>query len=279
MPQVKDHFGNPVVPDEDKLELLDKIGSQAGFSQHTRNFLGLLVQARRFDVIDEIVAAFEQKYCSITDTQVLSPPFLPPLDPRPALCPPAQSFAAAMAHSRGATVLLDRSVAVIAVIACVHAYQQLCSELWHTLTPGPRQAGWFTGQAVPGCEVPQLPPANGPRGGGGGEGGGHWRQHLDEAGRGGRGQVATLTSAVKLEQEQQFLIAKKLQELTGSKVGSFISFHLSSGALETLRKNPNMQYHVEIFGDRGRAVSEGCLEEYAVPARTAHSVRLAFLMA
>lgn len=30
-------------------------------------------------------------------------------------------------------------------------------------------------------------------------------------------QVATLRSAVRLEQEQQFLIAKKLQELTGSK--------------------------------------------------------------
>lgn len=33
----------------------------------------------------------------------------------------------------------------------------------------------------------------------------------------GGSQVATLRSAVKLEQEQQFLIAKKLQELTGSK--------------------------------------------------------------
>ena len=33
----------------------------------------------------------------------------------------------------------------------------------------------------------------------------------------GRLQVATVRSAVKLEQEQQFLIAKKLQELTGSK--------------------------------------------------------------
>ncbi len=29
--------------------------------------------------------------------------------------------------------------------------------------------------------------------------------------------MATLRSAVRLEQEQQFLIAKKLQELTGSK--------------------------------------------------------------
>lgn len=32
-----------------------------------------------------------------------------------------------------------------------------------------------------------------------------------------RAQVAVVRSAVKLEQEQQFLIAKKLQELTGSK--------------------------------------------------------------
>lgn len=30
-------------------------------------------------------------------------------------------------------------------------------------------------------------------------------------------QVATVRSAVKLEQEQQFLVAKKLQELTGAK--------------------------------------------------------------
>lgn len=67
---VKDHFGNPVVSDEDKLQLLDKISKEGGFSQNTQNFLGLLVSARRFDCIDEIVAAFEEKYCSLTDTQV-----------------------------------------------------------------------------------------------------------------------------------------------------------------------------------------------------------------
>lgn len=72
-PQVKDHFGNPVVSDADKLELLEKMGKESGFSQNTQNFLGLLVQARRFDCIDEIVAAFEEKYCSLTDTQVRRP--------------------------------------------------------------------------------------------------------------------------------------------------------------------------------------------------------------
>ena len=30
-------------------------------------------------------------------------------------------------------------------------------------------------------------------------------------------QVATVTSAVKLENEQQFMIAKKIQEMTGAK--------------------------------------------------------------
>lgn len=30
----------------------------------------LLPQARRFEVIDEIVSAFENEYCKITDTQV-----------------------------------------------------------------------------------------------------------------------------------------------------------------------------------------------------------------
>jgi NAD(P)H-nitrite reductase large subunit len=30
----------------------------------------MLLQARRFEVIDEIVTAFETEYCKITDTQV-----------------------------------------------------------------------------------------------------------------------------------------------------------------------------------------------------------------
>jgi ATP synthase delta (OSCP) subunit len=141
--QVKDHFANPVVPEDDKREMLEKLSKDADFSQHTQNFLGLLVQvlplpsqpdsgihqcnvgradagtpgaacsvasacwfgpcqwksyvqhrrlhafkachlracvdradavlllqARRFEVIDEIVSAFENEYCKITDTQV-----------------------------------------------------------------------------------------------------------------------------------------------------------------------------------------------------------------
>jgi F0F1-type ATP synthase delta subunit len=42
--QVKDHFANPVVPEDDKREMLEKLCKDADFSQHTQNFLGLLVQ-------------------------------------------------------------------------------------------------------------------------------------------------------------------------------------------------------------------------------------------
>ncbi len=74
---MKDYFANPVVPDEDKRELLAKLSKDTGFSENTQNFLGLLVQARRFDVVDEIVTAFENEYCKITDTQVrVGGPFL-----------------------------------------------------------------------------------------------------------------------------------------------------------------------------------------------------------
>lgn len=43
---MKDHFANPVVAEEDKLQLLEKLSKDAGFSQHTQNFLGLLVTVR-----------------------------------------------------------------------------------------------------------------------------------------------------------------------------------------------------------------------------------------
>jgi F0F1-type ATP synthase delta subunit len=43
---VKDHFANPVVPEDDKREMLEKLCKDSDFSQHTQNFLGLLVQVQ-----------------------------------------------------------------------------------------------------------------------------------------------------------------------------------------------------------------------------------------
>ena len=72
-PTLKDTLSNPIIDDEKKKSMLSTIAREAGFTTHTLSFLNLLVDARRADTLDEIVEAFETKYCSLTDTQV---PFL-----------------------------------------------------------------------------------------------------------------------------------------------------------------------------------------------------------
>jgi len=67
---VKETLSNPIIADEKKKTMLSTIAKEAGFTEHTLSFLNLLVDARRIDAIDEIVEAFETKYCSLTDTQV-----------------------------------------------------------------------------------------------------------------------------------------------------------------------------------------------------------------
>ncbi len=63
-------LANPVVDDEKKRSALKSIAQEIGFNPMTTNFLNLLIDANRFDAIDEIVAQFETKYCALTDTQV-----------------------------------------------------------------------------------------------------------------------------------------------------------------------------------------------------------------
>ena len=69
-PTLKDTLSNPIIDDDKKKTMLSTIASEAGFTEHTLSFLNLLVDARRADTLDEIVEAFETKYCSLTDTQV-----------------------------------------------------------------------------------------------------------------------------------------------------------------------------------------------------------------
>jgi len=67
---VKDTLSNPIIDDDKKKKVLSTIAREAGFTESTLSFLSLLVDARRIDAIDEIVEAFETKYCLLTDTQV-----------------------------------------------------------------------------------------------------------------------------------------------------------------------------------------------------------------
>ncbi len=66
---MKDTLANPIIQDEKKKQVLSTIAREAGFTESTLSFLSLLVDARRIDAIDEIVEAFETKYCVLTDTQ------------------------------------------------------------------------------------------------------------------------------------------------------------------------------------------------------------------
>lgn len=61
---------NPVVANEKKREVLLMIGKEAGFQDYTNNFLNLLLQKDRLDLLEEICDSFEEQYCKLTDTEV-----------------------------------------------------------------------------------------------------------------------------------------------------------------------------------------------------------------
>nr|XP_023894472.1 ATP synthase delta chain, chloroplastic [Quercus suber] len=68
--QVFDFFANPVIDVEKKREMLDQIASSSGLSPHTANFLNILVDSGRIDLIKDIVSEFEIVYNDLTDTQL-----------------------------------------------------------------------------------------------------------------------------------------------------------------------------------------------------------------
>lgn len=68
--QVYEFFANPVVNIEKKREVLDDICKSSALLPHTANFLNILVDAKRVDVIKDIVKEFELVYNEITDTEL-----------------------------------------------------------------------------------------------------------------------------------------------------------------------------------------------------------------
>jgi len=61
---------NPVVEGNKKRAVIAKIGKEAGFQKYTSNFLNLLVEKDRLNLLSEICESFEEQYCDLTDTQV-----------------------------------------------------------------------------------------------------------------------------------------------------------------------------------------------------------------
>lgn len=68
--QVFDFFASPVIDVEKKREMIDQIASSSSLSPHTANFLNILVDSGRIDLIKDIVSEFEIVYNNLTDTQL-----------------------------------------------------------------------------------------------------------------------------------------------------------------------------------------------------------------
>ncbi|MBA0579985.1 hypothetical protein E1A91_D01G037500v1 [Gossypium mustelinum] len=69
-PQVLQFFTNPTIDVLKKRQVLDEIVSSSELQPHTANFLNILVDAKRIDLIKEIVKEFELVYNELTDTEL-----------------------------------------------------------------------------------------------------------------------------------------------------------------------------------------------------------------
>ncbi|KAH9289103.1 hypothetical protein KI387_033220, partial [Taxus chinensis] len=61
---------NPIIPDEKKKGILEDITNDAKFQPYTLNFLYILIDKKRIDLIGEIFKEFETVYNKLTDTEL-----------------------------------------------------------------------------------------------------------------------------------------------------------------------------------------------------------------
>ncbi|KAF3447354.1 hypothetical protein FNV43_RR12540 [Rhamnella rubrinervis] len=69
-PNVLHFFANPTIDDEKKRNVVDELGKSSALQPHTTNFLNILVDAKRIDLMKDIVKEFEMVYNKMTDTEL-----------------------------------------------------------------------------------------------------------------------------------------------------------------------------------------------------------------
>ncbi|KAJ8561427.1 hypothetical protein K7X08_027617 [Anisodus acutangulus] len=67
---VYNFFVSPIVGIEKKRELVDEIVSSSSIQPHVANFLNILLDMKRVELIKDIVKEFEKVYNTITDTEL-----------------------------------------------------------------------------------------------------------------------------------------------------------------------------------------------------------------
>lgn len=68
--QVSGFFTNPIIDVEKKRKVLDEIAVSAKLLPHTANFLNILIDMKRIDLVEDIVKEFEIVYNKLTDTEL-----------------------------------------------------------------------------------------------------------------------------------------------------------------------------------------------------------------
>ncbi|CAK7323614.1 unnamed protein product [Dovyalis caffra] len=69
-PAVRDFFANPTIDSEKKRQVLDEVAKSSSLLPHTVNFINILIDAKRIDLVKDIVQEFEIVYNKLTDTQL-----------------------------------------------------------------------------------------------------------------------------------------------------------------------------------------------------------------
>ncbi|KAG0499617.1 hypothetical protein HPP92_004308 [Vanilla planifolia] len=69
-PAVEAFFTNPVIAGDKKTEIINEIASYSELHPHTVNFLNILIEKNRINLIKEIVKEFENYYNELTGTEM-----------------------------------------------------------------------------------------------------------------------------------------------------------------------------------------------------------------
>eukprot|EP01018_Ginkgo_biloba_P012931 Gb_37015 [translate_table: standard] len=69
--ELYDFLINPIIEDKKKKSILRSISDDANFQTYTLNFLNLLIDKKRIDIVKIILKEFEMLYNELTDTQVV----------------------------------------------------------------------------------------------------------------------------------------------------------------------------------------------------------------
>ncbi|XP_010263125.1 PREDICTED: ATP synthase delta chain, chloroplastic [Nelumbo nucifera] len=67
---VYDFFANPTIRSEKKSQVIDEIAQSSSLQPHTANFLKILVDMKRIELVKDIVKEFELFYNKLTNTEL-----------------------------------------------------------------------------------------------------------------------------------------------------------------------------------------------------------------